>query len=129
MNNVELLQQGYKNFAEGNVAEVVALFDPHIEWRECTGFPFIKGDGVFIGPDAVVQGVFAQIPVYYEGFHITITELFGNADRVVMVGYYEGTWKATGKVFKANATHVWTVKGGKITHFFQAVDTAEIVSA
>jgi ketosteroid isomerase-like protein len=46
---------------------------------------------------------------------------------VVMAGYYQGTNKATGKPFKANATHVWTVKNGKLTHFFQAVDTVTIV--
>jgi len=45
-----------------------------------------------------------------------------------MVGHYKGVWKETGKEFKANATHVWTVKNEKMTHFFQAVDTAEIVN-
>jgi hypothetical protein len=43
-----------------------------------------------------------------------------------MVGYYEGTNKATGKNFKANATHIWTVKNGKMVHFFQAVDTVAL---
>jgi ketosteroid isomerase-like protein len=43
-----------------------------------------------------------------------------------MVGYYQGTNKTTGHDFKANATHVWTVKNGKMSHFFQAVDTAAI---
>jgi ketosteroid isomerase-like protein len=128
VNNVELLKQGYQYFAEGNIEAVVALFHPEIEWDECTGFPYISGDGISIGPDAVVQDVFSKLPEYYDGFHIEIRELFGNGDKVVMVGYYKGVWKATGKEFKANATHVWTVKEGKLTHFFQAVDTAEIVN-
>lgn len=128
MNNVELLKQGYQYFAEGNIEAVVALFHPEIEWDECTGFPFISGEGISIGPDAVVQDVFSKLPEYYDGFHIEIRELFGNGDKVVMAGYYKGLWKATGKEFKANATHVWTVKEGKLTHFFQAVDTAEIVN-
>ena len=85
-------------------------------------------DGLFIGPDAVVQNVLAQIPEHYEGFQIDIQELFGSGDKVVMVGYYTGVWKATGKAFKANATHVWTVKDGKATHHFQAADTATIVN-
>ncbi len=99
-----------------------------MEWNECKGFPYISGDGLFIGPNAIVQNVFAQIPEHYEGFHIDIQELFGTGDKVVMVGHYKGVWKATGKEFKANATHVWTVKDEKATHFFQAVDTAEIVN-
>ena len=54
MNNVELMEQGYKDFAEGKVEAVVALFDPEIEWNECKGFPFVSGDGLFIGPNAIV---------------------------------------------------------------------------
>jgi ketosteroid isomerase-like protein len=128
MNNVELLKQGYQKFAEGNIEAVLALFHPEIEWNECKGFPYVSGDGLFIGPNSVAQDVLAQIPENYEGFNIEIQELFGSGDKVVMVGYYRGVWKATGKEFKANATHVWTVKDGKLTHFFQAVDTAEVVN-
>ena len=128
MNNVELVTEGYKHFAEGNVEAVLALFHPELEWDECQGFPYISGDGIFIGGNAVVQGVFAKIPENMDDFHIDIRELFGSDDKVVMVGHYRGVYKETGKEFKANATHVWTVKDGKATHFFQAVDTAEIIS-
>ena len=128
MNNVELIKKGYSYFAEGNVQAVTDLFHPEIEWRECQGFPYISGDGVFVGANAIVQNVFAKIPENYEGFHIDAQELFGSGDKVVMVGFYKGVYKKTGKEFKANATHVWTVKDGKATHFFQAVDTAEIIN-
>lgn len=66
--------------------------------------------------------------VYFDGFNVAVSEVFGADDRVTMVGYYQGTNKATGNAFKANATHVWTVNNGKLTHFFQAVDTATINS-
>ena len=128
MNNVDLVKKGYQNFAEGNIEAVLGLFHPEVVWDECTGFPYVSGDGIYIGPNAIVQGVFAQIPENYEGFQVEIRELFGSGDKVVMVGYYTGTWKETGKAFKANATHVWTIKDGKATHFFQAVDTAEIMN-
>jgi ketosteroid isomerase-like protein len=128
MNNIELMKQGYQNFADGNVEAVLAIFHPEIEWNQCTGFPFTKGDGRYIGPDSVAKNIFAEIPEHYEGFNIDIQDLFEGGDKVVMVGYYKGIWKPTGKEFKANATHVWTVKDGKLTRFFQAVDTAEIVN-
>ena len=63
-----------------------------------------------------------------DDFQVDVRELFGSGDKVVMVGYYTGTRKETGKVFMANATQVWTLKDGKATHFFQAVDTAEIIN-
>lgn len=129
MDHVALLKEAYQNFAQGNVPAVLAIFDANIEWDECTGFPFVEGDGIFTGPQAVVENVFAQLPAHYEGFKIEIDDLFGSGNKVVMQGHYRGVWKATGKSFYANATHVWTVKNGKVTHFFQAVDTAEIISA
>jgi uncharacterized protein len=123
MTNVELIKQGYANFATGNVPAVLAVWDPAIEWRECQGVSFINGDGVFIGHDAIVNNVFMKIGEHIDGFNIAITDIFGEGDKVAMYGYYLGTNKATGKPFKANAAHIWTLKNGKVTHFFQAVDT------
>ena len=127
MTNVELVKEAYSNFATGNVPAVLALFDPAIEWRECKGMPFVIGDGVFIGSESIVKNVFMNLPVFFDGFNISVSELFGTENKVVMVGYYQGTNKATGNYFKANATHVWSVKDGKLTHFFQAVDTVTII--
>ena len=128
MDNVEILKQGYKFFAEGNIPAVLELFNSEIVWDECEGFPYIEGDGIFTGPQAIVQGAFSHIPENYNNFQIEIDELFGCDDRVVMVGHYTGVWKKTGKQFKANATHVWKFKDGKATQFFQAVDSAEIMN-
>src|ERR1700729_3674767 len=108
MTNLEKIKQGYSHFSTGNVAAVLALFDPTIEWNECKGMPFAKGDGVSIGPEAVINDVFMNLPVFFDGFNIAINELFAAGDKVVMEGYYQGTNKATGNPFKANATHIWT---------------------
>lgn len=128
MTNVDLVKEVYANFATGNVPAALASFDAAIEWKECKGMPFIKGDGIFIGPEAVVTNVFMNLPIVIDGFNIAVNEIFGTDDKVVMVGYYQGTNKATGNAFKANATHVWTVKNEKLSQFFQAVDTATIMS-
>ena len=126
MSNVELLKEVYANFATGNVPAVLATFDPAIKWHECEGMPFVKDDGIYTGADAVVSNVFMNLQPYFDWFNISVNEIFGADDKVVMTGYYQGTNKATGNPFKANATHVWTVKDGKLTNFFQAVDTAVI---
>ncbi len=128
MTNVDLVKGLYALFATGNVPAVLERFDPAIEWHECKGIAFVKGDGIFTGANEIVSNVFMQLPVCYDGFNIAVNEVFGVDDKVVMVGYYQGTNKATGNTFKANATHVWTVKNEKLVHFFQAVDTATINS-
>ena len=127
MDNVELVKQGYQHFAEGNIEAVLALFHPEMEWDECQGFPYISGDGIFIGPTAITQNVFAKIPEYIDGFNVDVRELFGSGDKVVMVGQYQGVYKPTGKEFNVNATHVWTIKDGKATKYFQAADSAEMI--
>jgi hypothetical protein len=39
MTNVDLVKQMYSDFASGNAAVALAVFDPAIEWRECEGMP------------------------------------------------------------------------------------------
>lgn len=124
MSNVELLKDLYAKFAVGDVPAVLAVFDPAIEWSACKGLPYVEGDGVYIGPGAVVANVFMKIGENFDGFNIEIKDIFGDGDKVAMAGYYIGTNKVTGNPFKANATHIWKIKDGIITHFFQAVDTA-----
>ena len=126
MNNTDVVKQAYAHFATGYVPAVLALFDTAIEWHECQGMPFVTGDGIYTGPEAVVTNVFMQLPAYFDGFNIAVTNIFGADDKVAMMGYYQGVNKATGNAFKANATHIWTVKNGLLTQFFQAVDTAVI---
>ena len=104
------------------------MFDPNIEWNESEGFPFIEGDGVFIGPEGVADGIFRKLPEHYDNLNIEIEEYIESGDRVIMIGYYTGTWKAAGKNFKANAVHVWTITNGKMSRFFQALDTATIIN-
>ena len=128
MTNVDLVKQAYSDFAAGNVEAVLALFDTEIEWNECKGMPYVKGDGFFTGPDAIVTNIFMNLPVSFDGFNIAVDEIFGADDKVVMVGHYQGVNRATGNPFKANAIHAWTVKNGKLTRFFQAADTVTLTS-
>ena len=126
MSNLENLKKGYQYFKDQDIVNVLALFDDNIVWEQCISFPFVKGDGKYVGKQAVAENIFATIPQHYNNFNIEISDFVDGGDRIVMVGHYTGTWKATGKKFKANATHTWTYKNGKAVHFFQAVDTATI---
>ncbi|HSF44966.1 MAG TPA: nuclear transport factor 2 family protein [Chitinophagaceae bacterium] len=128
MTNVDVIKTMYENFVKGDVPAVLGAMTPDIEWAECQGMPFVTGDGMFIGPEAVLTNVFMQLGVHIDGFNIAVTDIIGAGDKVVMHGYYQGTNKASGHPFKANAAHIWTLKDGKVTNFFQAVDTAMINS-
>lgn len=130
MSHVPLLQGIYRDFAEGNIEAVLAKMHPEIQWKASKGLPYIEHeDGLYVGPQAVLEGVFARIPEYYDGFHIEILRFVDGGDHVVMCGNYRGTCKPTGKQFDVHATHTWTIADGLLTEFFQAVDSAAIISA
>jgi ketosteroid isomerase-like protein len=54
---------------------------------------------------------------------IQIDELFGAGDKVVALGYYVGARKSTGKSFKTQMAHIWTIHEEKVAKFQQYLDT------
>lgn len=116
----------YAAFARGDVPTVLAAFAPNISWTEAEGFPY---GGTYVGPDAVLQNVFAKLGSEWNGFAAVPHEFIASADTVVALGEYSGTYKATGKSFKAPFAHVWKFGGGRIVSFWQHTDTAVVQRA
>ena len=48
---------------------------------------------------------------------------------VIVNAPYNAKHKITGKVIRAQVTHMWTLKGGKITRFQQYSDTLQVTQA
>lgn len=126
MNNLDLTKQAYQNLAEGNIEAFISVWKEDIIWHASSGLPYVEGDGIFVGAKAILHGALSKLPEYIEDISIEFKEFIDSGNKVVMVGYYTGKCKQTGKIFKANATHVWTYENGKVSHFFQAVDSALI---
>lgn len=111
----------YAAFEVGDVPAVLGALAEDIEWTEAEGFPTA---GTYRGQDEVVHGVFMPLVEEYEGFTVKPEAFVGEGDTVVSVGWYEGHYKATGKVARARFAHVWTVRDGKVARFEQIVDSA-----
>ena len=58
--NVDVIRGAYDAFAEGDVPAVLSAMAPDIEWNEAENFPYPDGNP-YIGPDAVVEGVFTRL--------------------------------------------------------------------
>lgn len=126
MSNVELIKGLYQSFAAGDIESVLALFDPQILWIESDGLPY---SGTFVGPEAIVQGVFGKIGAEWDNFSARVDEFIDAGDQVVTLGADSGTFKATGKSMSAPAASVWTLRDGKIVKFVQYIDTLKVASA
>ncbi len=120
-NNLDAVRGVYEAFAAGDISSVLGVLSPTVKWTEAEGGPY---GGVSIGPDAVLANVFMKIGGEWDGYSAVPSELVADGSTVVALGEYSGTYKATGKSFKAPFAHVWKFEDGKATSFEQYTDTA-----
>ncbi len=111
----------YRGFAVGDIPVVLAVLAPDVEWTEAAGGPY---GGVSIDPAAVLENVFMRIGAEWDGFSAVPREFIEDGATVVALGEYSGTYKATGKGFRAPFAHVWKFAHGKVISFHQYTDTA-----
>ena len=119
---VELLRKGYEAFAKGDIQMVVGLMDDRIEWYEAEHVTYWPG-GPFIGPQAVVNGVFARIPNDFNDFKVDVRRIVGCGDTVLVEARYRATVKATGKPLDVQVAHIWDFRNGKAVRWQQYTDT------
>jgi ketosteroid isomerase-like protein len=117
---LDAVQGVYSAFAKGDVPAVLEFLAADIEWTEAEGFPYA---GTYIGPDAVLEGVFMRLGTEWEGFAAVPDEFIDAGETVVVLGKYSGKYKATGKSFEASFAHVWKTREGKALRFVQYTDT------
>jgi len=121
--NKEIVRAAYDSFASGDVPAVLALMDPNIEWTEAEGWPLY--DGTFVGPQAIVDGVFLRLGEIGDNFSVNLDQLVADGDTVVALGTYTWNRKDSGEPAEVKMAHVWTLDGGKLLRFQQHVDTAK----
>ena len=128
-NNVSVIQGLYNAFSKGDVPAVLGAMDANIVWNEAEGNKLAKGNP-YIGPDAVLNGVFGPVIGDHEYFKVADINLHDMSNNQVLATLrYDAKNKATGKAYNAQAAHLWTLKDGKIVAFQQYVDTKKLADA
>jgi len=124
-----IIQNMYNAFAEGNIPDVLAGMDDNIVWNEAEGNSLADGNP-YIGPDAVLNGVFARLGAQWENFTLVNIKLHEMANNQVLATLrYHGKNIETGTSINAQAAHHWTLKDGKVIGFQQYVDTKQLAEA
>jgi hypothetical protein len=119
--NFKAIESHYAASDCKDIAGMMAPVTAQTCWTEMAGFPYA---GTYIGPDAVIEGVFKRIGADWNGYNFALERLLDAGDTIVGVGAYSGTCKATGKSMEARVVHVWTMDNGKVKSFEQFTDTA-----
>jgi len=121
--NKEIVEAAYAGFAVGDVPSVLAVMDPKIEWTEAEGWPLYNG--TFVGPQAIVDGVFMRLGEIGDNFSVNVSQLVADDDTVVALGTYTWNRKDSGEPAEVKMAHVWTLDDGRLVRFQQHVDTAK----
>jgi uncharacterized protein len=129
--NVETVRRAYEAFGRGDIPVVLAMLDEQVEWNMAENHTFWPG-GPFVGPQAVLEGVFSRIMQTFDGFTVTVQRIVGCGDSVLAELRYRATARATGKALDAQAAHIFDFEDGKCVRYQQYTDTwqfAEVTSA
>ena len=128
--NIQVINALYNGFSTGDMPSVLGLMDSKIEWNEAESNSLAVGNP-YIGPDAILEGVFARLGANHEHFGLQEVKVHGMSDNMVLATLrYDAKVKATGKSYNAQAAHLWTLNDeGKITAFQQYVDTKKLADA
>ncbi|HZB46274.1 MAG TPA: nuclear transport factor 2 family protein [Pyrinomonadaceae bacterium] len=126
--NVNVVRALYDAFASGNIPFIIAALDPQVEWWEAENFIYADRNP-YVGPSAVLEGVFARIAGEWEGFAVSPEGILDAGDTAVGHGHYSGTYKANGGRVRAQFAHFFTFRDGKVVKFQQYTDTAQFARA
>jgi ketosteroid isomerase-like protein len=118
--NLDLVRATYEGSSEENGRNLLAALAPDAEWTEAEGFPYA---GTYIGPDAIVDGVFRRLATEWTDYRADVHTFMEDGDRVAAFGIYSGTYKATGNSMRAAFAHLYEVRNGKIVRMMQYVDS------
>ena len=127
--NLEIIKGIYAAFASGDIPAVLGVMSPDMVWNEAeNNLPLADGNP-YVGPQAVLEGVFMRLGDEFDGFSVVPERYVAEGDCVVMTGRYSATAKATGLPVNPQVVHVWTLDGGKAASFQQHADTLGLAVA
>lgn len=118
--HLDIVRSTYEGPSEENGRNLLAVLAPDASWTEAAGFPYA---GTYIGPEAIVAGVFKRLATEWDGYQAKVHTYLADGDRVAAFGIYSGTYRATGKAMTATFAHLYRLQDGKIVSMEQFVDS------
>jgi uncharacterized protein len=125
--NEQVIKKLYAAFQRGDVEAITTLMDDNVEWI-VPGPPEIAFAGTFNGKEGIRR--FFSIAV--EGLEVREQKINGFlavGARVGVLGYEHMLVKSTGREYRTDWVHLYTLRHGKIIKFEEFVDTAAQAAA
>jgi ketosteroid isomerase-like protein len=110
----------YEAFARRDLPAGLACMADDIQWHEAEGLPW---GGLRVGPAAVAKGVFAPSLELIPDLAVTPEHVVSSGDTVIIQHRYTGTVAANGAKLDLPGVGIWDVRDGRVSHYWQFVDT------
>jgi len=124
--NYEAIKAHYAASDRKDVEGMMAPVTSETRWTEMAGFPYA---GTYVGPEAIVAGVFKRIGEEWDGYDFSLEALVDGGATIGGIGNYSARYKTTGKTMTARVVHVWDMEDGRVVRFEQFTDTRRVAEA
>lgn len=125
--NTRVVQQIYEAFEREDVEALLRLVADDAEWVD-PGPAGTPTAGTWKGHDQIRRW-FAAAQESYEFQQFEPRQYVAQGDYVVVLGYYRGTARTTGRPFESDWAMAFTLRDGKITRYQEYTDTEVLGTA
>ena len=121
MSNVDLARSLYAAFARRDLAAILAVLSPDVEWTEPEN-PFNPTAGMHRGHDGFLE--WANIGnASEEILALDVKRFLADGDTVAAVGWIKCRARQTGRIYESDFVHIIVVAGGRVVRFQEFFDT------
>ena len=120
--NINVVRRTYELFKEGDVETLLTSYSDDISW-ETPQVENVPIGGKISGREAVAD-FFSRLADHQENLVFDLTDFIAQGDKVVVLGNFTWRVKSTNKKYTSNFAHIVTINDGKITGFYEYLDTA-----
>ena len=125
--NLRIVQEGYADFARGDVQTLLGKFAEDIEWV-IPGSENNPLTGIYQGRSRVAE-FFKLLSDVTEISTFEPREFIAQGDKVIVLGRETGRVKSTGRTFQSDWAMAFTLRNGKVVKFQEYADTANLAAA
>ena len=126
--NVSFVQSMYAAFGQREIATIVNACAPNVDW-EMVGRPSdYPGFGARKGRKGVEE-FFGTVADNLDFKEFSPKEFYPVEDKVFVLGSYAMDMRKTGRAFKSDWVHIFTIRDGQVVSFREFTDTAQAAEA
>jgi ketosteroid isomerase-like protein len=119
--HLRIVQLLYAAFGRRDIAGMLALLDPEVEWGEPAN-PFNPAGGTRRGHDGFLEWLRTGNEAE-EVLELVPQRFLTDADAVAVVGFTRCRVRATGRTYATDFVHLAVLRGGRVIRFQEFFDT------